>query len=249
MANYPTDVVTLTAEFLSSPGGTLVDASDLTITITDPDGNVEVAATSAGIAHVSTGLYRYIWTIPANAPDGDHVVLWSGDSGTATATDLVNVLAVADTWCTVDDVLLSTGKAVTDAQLAQASAAVELHIGRTYYELVSHPDGGSLKVGRRDREWLRRACAYQCAWMLAQPDMYQRLDMDAVASTGRPITLKDRALVLAPLARRALQRVSWLRSRSLHIRTPFTDGLGPVSPNAVSESNDAYESWSLIGGL
>src|SRR5207253_1165061 len=124
----------------------------------------------------------------------------------------------------------------------------ELHIGRTYYELVSNPDGGSLKVGRRDREWLRRACAYQCAWMLAQPDMYQRLDMDALASTGRPITLKDRALVLAPLARRALQRVSWLRSRSLHIRTPFTDGLGPVSPNAVAESNDAYEAFVSMGG-
>ena len=108
-----------------------------------------------------------------------------------------------------------TGKTVTDTQVAQASAALELHIGRTYYETVSNPDGGSLKVGRRDREWLRRACAYQAAWMLAQPDMYQRLDMDALASTGRPITLKDRALVLAPLARRALQRVSWLRSRSL----------------------------------
>lgn len=244
---YPGQQVTLTAEFLSSPDGSLVDATDLTITITDPDSNTEVATTSSGITHVSTGLYRFVWTIPANAVDGDHVVFWSGDSGSATATDLVTVLAAADTWCTVDDVLLFTGKTVTDAQLAQASAALELHVGRTYFELVSNPDGGSLKVGRRDREWLRRACAYQAAWMLAQPDMYQRLDMDNLASTGRPLTLKDRALVLAPLARRALQRVSWLRSRSLHIRTPFTDGIGPVSPNAVAESNDAYEAFTAMG--
>lgn len=240
---YPGAQVTLTAEFLSSPTGTLVDATDLTITITDPNAVVEVAATSSGITHVSTGLYRYVWTIPANAPDGDHVVLWSGDGGTATATDLVNVLAAADTWCTVDDVLLFTGKAVTDAQLAQASAAVELHIGRTYYETVSHPDGGSLKVGRRDREWLRRACAYQCAWMLAQPDMFQRLELEQANGVGR---LGNTALVLAPLARKALKRVSWLRSRSLHIRTPFTDGIGPVSPNAVAEANDAYEAWSAL---
>ena len=151
------------------------------------------------------------------------------------------------TWCTVADVLLFTGKTVTDAQLAQAAAALELHLGRTYYETVSNPDGGTVKVGRRDLEWIRRACAYQAGWMLAQPDMYQRLDMDALASTGRPITLKDRALVLAPLARRALQRVSWLRSRSLHIRSRFTDGLSELSPNAGAAAPDAFETFTSMG--
>ena len=247
MSYYPTDVVTLTAEFLTSIGGPLVDATDLTITISDPDGNIELPTTSSGIVHVSTGLYRYAWTIPANAPAGDHVVLWSGDGGTVTATDLVTVLSAAATWCTIDDVLLLTGKTVSDAQLQQAATVLELHLGRTYQELVANPDGGTLKVGRRDREWLRRACAYQAAWMLAQPDMYQRLDMDPVAKSGvRGFVLKGDALLLAPLARRALQRVSWLRSRSLHIRTPFQDGIGPLSPNAVAEANDAYEPWAAM---
>jgi hypothetical protein len=190
---YPGAQVTLTAEFLSSPTGTLVDATDLTITITDPDGNVEVAATSAGIAHVSTGLYRYIWTIPANAPDGDHVVLWSGDSGTATATDLVNVLAAADTWCTVDDVALFTGKTVSDAQLAQASAAGVAHRPHLPTRPCPTRTAAASRSGAGTGSGYASACAYQCAWMLAQPDMYQRLDMDALASTGRPITLKDRA--------------------------------------------------------
>ena len=242
----PTDTVTLTAEFLSSQGGPLVDAADITITITDPNGAVEVPMTSTGIVHVGTGVYRYSWVIPLDAPSGDHLVLWAGDGGTATATDLVTVTTAQATWCTVDDVLLFTGKSVSDSTLMQAAGVLELHMGRTFYELVSNPDGGTLKVGRRDREWLRRALAYQAAWMLAQPDMYQRLDMDMLASTGRPLQLKDRALVLAPLARRALQRVSWLRSRSLHVRSQFTDHMGPLSPNAVSESNDAYEAWSVI---
>lgn len=243
---YPGEQVVLTSEFFTGPGGPLTDVTGLTVTITSPTNTVEVATTGSGIVHATTGVYRYTWTIPAGAAAGDHLVLWSANSGAVTTVDTVTVSSTAGTWCTTDDVLLLTGKTVTDAQLAQASAALELHVGRTYFETVSNPDGGSVKVGRRDREWLKRACAYQAAWMLAQPDMYQRLDMDALASTGRPISLKDRALVLAPLARRALQRVSWLRSRSLHARTPFVDGMSPISPNAVAEANDAYEAWSPL---
>lgn len=150
------------------------------------------------------------------------------------------------TWCTAADVLQLTGKTVDDPQVYQANATMELHLGRTYVEMMSTPDSGQVKLGRRDLEWLRRACAYQCAWITAQPDLFTRLDMDAVAATGRPIQLKDRGLTLAPLARKALERVSWLRTRSMHIRSPFQDGMGPISGNAASEANDAYETWSSL---
>ncbi len=150
------------------------------------------------------------------------------------------------TWCTVADVLMFTGITVDLPQVVMANATLELHLGRTYFEMMSNPDAGQVKIGRRDLEWLRRACAYQCAWQAAQPDMFQRLDMDALASTGRPITLKDRALTLAPLARKAIERVSWLRTRSIHVRSPFEDGMGPISPNAAAEVNDYYETWSAL---
>jgi len=150
------------------------------------------------------------------------------------------------TWCTVADVLELTGITVDLPQVVQGNATLELHVGRTYFETMSNPDNGQVKIGRRDLEWMRRACAYQVAWQVAQPDMFQRLDMDMLASTGRPIQLKDRALVLAPLARKALGRVSWLRSRSLHTRSPFEDGMGPISPNAAAEVNDYYETWSAL---
>lgn len=152
------------------------------------------------------------------------------------------------TWCTAADVLQLTGVTVDLPQVYIANATLELHLGRTYVELVSNPDnGGKVKVGRRDIEWLRRACAYQCAWIAGQPDLFRRLDADAVpAGGGRPIVLKDRGLTLAPLARKALERVTWLRSRSLHVRSPFEDGLGGINPNPDAESNDQYEPWSPL---
>lgn len=245
---YPGDSVTLTAEFLSAPGGPLVDASALSITITGPGGTVEVPTTTSGIVHVSTGLYRYTWVIPASADIGYHVVFWSGNSGAVTATDLISVAAAPAAWCTTDDVTTYTGITTTAGVVVQASAIIDIHIGRTYYELVTNPDGGQLKVGRRDHQWLRQACAYQAAWMRSQPDIFDRLDVTQVALDGRALTLRDPALTLAPLARKALKRVSWLRSRSLHIRTPFTDGVGPVSPSLTAEANDAYEGpWIPLG--
>lgn len=248
MTSYPNQAVTLTAEFRTDATGPLVDVTGLTITVLDPSETIELATTSTGIVHASTGTYTYVWTIPSNAVPGDHTAIWVGNGGAVTASEIITVNAAAvGTWCTVADVLQLTGKTVAADVLYQANATLELHLGRTYFELVAAPDnGGQIKIGRRDMEWLRRACAYQCAWQVAQPDMFQRLDMDMLASTGRPIQLKDRALVLAPLARKALGRVSWLRSRSLHTRSPFEDGMGPISPNAAAEVNDYYETWSAI---
>jgi hypothetical protein len=140
------------------------------------------------------------------------------------------------TWATTADVLSLTGKAVTDAQLEQANAVIELRTSRIYTIALT-------TTGSRDVEWLRRACAYQVAWQLSQPDLYGRLDVSQVGQEGRAIALKDHALVLAPLARQALLRVSWLKSRSLHVRSAFEDGLGPVSPDPASSTNDAYGVW------
>jgi hypothetical protein len=245
---YPGQTVALTAEFLDSPTGPLVDTPDLTITITDPLGVVEVDQTSVGIVHVSTGVYRYTWTIPADAAEGDHVALWVGDSGSVTATELITVTALdAGAWCTVADVALLTGATVTIATVVQASAQIELHTGRTYLELVAEPDGGTVKIGRRDREWLRRACAYQAAWLLGQPDMHRRMQItNSTTPGGASVTLGAKALELAPLARAALKRVSWVRTRSLHVRSPFTDSAAGISPDATAEVNDAYQAWAAM---
>jgi hypothetical protein len=136
------------------------------------------------------------------------------------------------TWATAGDVASLTGQSIDTTELEQANGVIELHAGKIYTLAVAN-------TGTRDIEWMRRACAYQAAWMRSQPDMFARLDLNAVTQEGRAVGLKEHALVLAPLAKKALNRVSWLRSRSLHVRAPFEDGLGAaVLGGAVVDYDD-----------
>jgi len=146
------------------------------------------------------------------------------------------------TWATAADVLSLTGSTVTDPQLTQANAVIELHAGRIYTLATLSTPSGVTNTGARDAEWMRRACAYQAAWMLSQPDMFSRIDLSAVTQEGRAVGLKEHSFVLAPLAKRALDRVSWLKSRSLHVRAPFEDGLGPIS-TAIIDYDDDDGGW------
>lgn len=134
-------------------------------------------------------------------------------------------------WASVADVMSLTGMSVTQTQADQANSVIEVLAGRTYTL-------AAMTTGSRDVEWMRRASAFQCAWMTSQPDMFQRMDFETLSEgSGRPVKVKDHALVLAPLAKRALERVSWLKSRSLHVRTPFTDGIGPFT-TAIMDFDD-----------
>lgn len=148
------------------------------------------------------------------------------------------------TWATVGDVASLTGVSVDTTTLSQANAVIELHSGRIYsLSGVSDPNGVT-NTGARDIEWMRRACAYQAAWMAAQFDMFTRLDLNAVNQEGRAVGLKDYTLVLAPLAKRALDRVSWRKSRSLHVRSPFEDGLGAgVLGGPIVDYDDDSGGW------
>lgn len=132
------------------------------------------------------------------------------------------------TWCTADDVTLYTGAQVTAAQLAQAQAAIDVAAGRSI-DVYS-----SLRA--RDLYYMKLAAAYQCAWMAAQPDMFTRTEVKQSTGDGMSVQFGDGALVLAPLARRALRRVSWRRSRSVRA----------VSRTDVLLMED--EQWQPYGG-
>jgi hypothetical protein len=139
-------------------------------------------------------------------------------------------------WAQSADVAAITGVTITDAQVMQAQAMIDMFSARTYEALP--------RIGTRDLYWLKLATAYQCAWMLAQPDLFTRLDFATIAAGSRPVQLKDDSLRIAPMASKALKRCSWLRSRSLHVRAPFVDGLTPISSDPDSGGNDSYELWS-----
>ena len=134
-------------------------------------------------------------------------------------------------WATTADVLSLTGMAPTQPVVDQANAMIEIAAGRIYTDAAAH-------TGTRDTEWMRRAVSYQAAWLPSQPDVFSRLELEAVAASGRPVPIVPTALTLAPLAKRALNRVSWIRSRSLHIRSPFADGPGPLSTAIMDYDDD-----------
>lgn len=233
------------AEFLDHPQGQPVDPSAISLSILQ--GSTPIAGPFAypgTIVRDLVGLFHYDWSVPQAQALGAYIASWTATVSGTTRTGYENFNVVVgfdvitgnpDGWASLTDVAALTGAVVTDAQLTQANAVVEMHSGRVYSQAIA-------RTGSRDAEWMRRACAYQAAWMLAQPDVFTRLEMQAISATGRPVPIIASALTLAPLARRALNRVSWYRSRSLHVRSPFEDGLGPLS-TAIVDYDDDGEGW------
>ncbi|WP_018502990.1 hypothetical protein [Parafrankia discariae] len=131
-------------------------------------------------------------------------------------------------WATTADVAALTGVTVTDALLAQAQGVIDIHAGRTWADDLT-------RVGDRDRSWLALAVAYQAAWMAAQIDLFSRTEVTAVNQDGMQYSPgHEDAMVLAPLARRSLRRLSWRRSRSVRVRPRR-----PTEPAPVSDLVDA----------
>lgn len=102
---------------------------------------------------------------------------------------------------TTQEVKTLTGRTVTDDEIARAESHLELFHGL----IVARPD-----ITDRDAEWLKRAVAYQAAWMQGHPDLYEREDVTSASQDGESASFRNvEAHLLAPLARKALRRLSW----------------------------------------
>lgn len=113
-------------------------------------------------------------------------------------------------WAAALDVQQLTGKVVGDDDVLQAQAVVELLGGA----LVTA--AGASVLSTRNLDWLRRAVAYQAAFMVEYPDYFTRMDVSVFTQDGTSATIKADGLVLAPLARRCIKRLSWRGMRTLH---------------------------------
>lgn len=237
--------ITVESDWYQYAGGPAININGITLTVVDPNNVNEVTATAAsGITNPSTGIYDYTWTVPLTAPTGIHTATWTGtyNSQSISAAETILVTTVSgDTWCTVADVLTYTGITVSTDTLAQAGATIDIQAGRSYGVDAS-------RIGSRDLYWLKLACAYQAAWLTSQVDMFSRIDALSLSAGRRMIMLRDTALVLSPNARKALKRVSWLKSRSLHVKSPFQDGLGVAGLNPLSSATDGIGPWTPIEG-
>jgi hypothetical protein len=142
---------------------------------------------------------------------------------------------VTAAWASAQDVIDATGVSVTDQQLVQAQKAVEVFSNRIY------PDGERMRT--RDLYWLGQAVAYQAAWLAGQFGLETRLDATQIQQDQVSTTLTGDGLVLAPMAARCLRRVSWMRSRTVHIRSAI-EGAGPIVGDPLTDGSDDRMAWT-----
>jgi hypothetical protein len=146
---------------------------------------------------------------------------------------------VVNAWATAQQVTDTTGVSVTDAQLAQAQDDIEIFTNRIYTDTP--------RIRTRDLYWLGRAVARQAAWLAGQFGLETRLDATQIQQDQVSTTLAGDGLVLAPMAARALRKVSWMRSRTVHIRSAI-EGSGPIVGDALSYGSDDHMEWAPYTG-
>ncbi len=116
-------------------------------------------------------------------------------------------------WATPAEASGITGVTVTQAQLDTANAVIEIYVGVTTAALDN--------LRPRDVRLLKKGESFQAAWQASQVDYTGRSDTDLVSQDGLQFSKGDPDMhVLAPLAKAAISRLSWRRSRSLVPLTP-----------------------------
>lgn len=124
-------------------------------------------------------------------------------------------------WATTAETLAYTRITVTDEELDSAQAMVELFADVT----EASSDAGN--ISPKNLRLLKLAVAYQAAWMTSQPDLFTRSDVGLMTQDGISFTSPHaNSGILAPMARRAIDRLSWRRNRNQRIR--------PMQPNNIT---------------
>lgn len=214
-------IARLQAEFLDHPQGQPVDPSSISLEILQGATSIDGPWTYPGaIVKDLVGLYHYDWSIPADLPLGAYTGAWTAVVNGVTRTGYDNfdvgegfdiITGHPDSWTSPGEVLSLTGVAVTEAQLAYAQGVIDIYSGTTTAAIDD--------IGDRDLRLLKMAAGYQAVWQIQQVDVTSRSDVTDVSQDGMSFKPLDAdALVLAPLARRCLERLSWLKSRALGVR-------------------------------
>lgn len=140
-------------------------------------------------------------------------------------------------WCTVADVMSFTGVAVAQDTIDAAQALIEAFADTT----EESSDRGL--ISSKNLRYLKLAVAYQTAWSTQHPDLFTTLDVRSVTTDGMSWTVDNpQAGVLAPLAKMMIRRLSWMRNRSIYIRSSAGryDGYKPPTLNTTDADLDDY---------
>jgi len=147
-----------------------------------------------------------------------------------------------DTWTTVEQATAITNQSLTTGDLSAANAILEIWVGVTPHLKD--------KLRPRDVRLLEKAEAFQAAWMKYKPALLERSDTDRVIQDTLQYDKGDRDMhVLAPLAKAAIQRLSWRSARTID---PLSPGqAAAIRGKFVAETvgtplwaDDGYPGWS-----
>ncbi len=214
------------------------------------------AATAEFVGSKSAGVVQYAWgdgdTDAPGMYEAAFTVAWPTGSQTFPANDAIRILVqsniganevpTAPAFVTTADVKNITGRDVEAADLSLAWSVIEAIIGRPAYELLATDPGNAMTI--RDQYWLTKAVAFEAAWIVDNPDTFSNLDVSTINQSGQGGTLAADALVVAPMARRCLRWVGWMKSRSVRIQRPRRYGLGQNWDNGLSDYNG--QPWTSI---
>lgn len=108
------------------------------------------------------------------------------------------------------------GYELTPQELVRAQGMIEVMCNRTMEVIQAAIDNSA--ISSADVRRLSRATVYQAVWLRANEDVEERIDVTQLRTaglSGESAMLTADGITLAPLARRLLIGLSWVRSRSV----------------------------------
>lgn len=116
------------------------------------------------------------------------------------------------TWATIEQVEAITGVTVTGGTLAVASAMIDTFTG-------ADEDLPEDSISAIDRKRLRKATAWQAAWIPGKPGLLTERELvTSVSSDGQSIQRESQLdAMCAPMAKREIANLSWVGTSTVSI--------------------------------
>jgi len=120
-------------------------------------------------------------------------------------------------WATISETLAYTRINVEQEDIDAAQVMIEIFVDCVYNQTVDA--SGSPLIGSKNLRLLKMAVAYQAAWMTQHPDLFTHTDIQSINQDGIfYVHQHENSYLLAPMARRAIKRLSWNRNKSIRVR-------------------------------
>lgn len=139
-------------------------------------------------------------------------------------------------WATVADVSAVTTRAVDADTLTVAQSMVEVFVDR-----YSPDDDTTLST--RDLARLKKAVCWQAAWLASNPAVDARGLVSTTSQDGATAVMATRdAVVLAPLAKRAIRNLQLRRRNTVRMVSDFETevGFAPDPNDDIDSDNDEF---------